>query len=167
TFADRHVLLLDVCFVLFLAVSLGDILDGYLARKYKEVTRFGRIADPFVDKVVVCGSFAFFLTIEPLDAFFPAWFVVVILAREFLVHGIRSSLEASGVEFGASVWGKAKTFVQNFTVGSGFVYTTHLQGRAWAEWILVISIVLTLAATVGSGLVYVAAGVKAYRRKKD
>src|SRR5687767_15276357 len=63
---NRDVQLLTVIFILNQVIAWTDLLDGYLARKYQEVTHFGRIADPLVDKILVVGSFIFFLAIDPL-----------------------------------------------------------------------------------------------------
>ena len=164
-FVSHRSLLLDLAFTLYVIISLGDILDGYLARKYKQVTLFGRIADPFVDKIAVCGSFVFFITIAPLSGIFRAWFVVVVLAREFLVQGIRSAAEASGIPFPATFWGKLKAFIQNVTVGTSLVYASHFVGVTWAEWLTIGLMWLTLAITVVSGAVYVAHARKLFHGK--
>src|SRR6185436_17276960 len=87
--AARDVQLLTIIFILNQIIAWSDLLDGYLARKYQEVTHFGRIADPLVDKILVVGSFIFFLVLDPLPQIFKAWFAVVVLGREFLVSGIR------------------------------------------------------------------------------
>ena len=147
--------LLSAAFVLFQIIAWSDLLDGYIARKYKHVTHFGRIADPLVDKILVCGSFIFFLTIDPLDKIFTAWFAVVVLGREFLVSGIRGAAEAAGIPFGANFWGKAKTFIQNVTVGWGLGFTAWLQDVRWMEIGLQVLVWVTLAATVVSGATYV------------
>ena len=159
-------LLLDIGFGLFLLVVFGDVLDGYLARKYGEVTHFGRIADPFVDKILVCGSFIFFLSIEPLRDVFHAWFVVVVLAREFLVQGIRSAAEASGIAFGATFWGKQKTFVQNVAVGTAICTASHLAEVEWALMLTKILMWLALVSTVVSGAVYVVSARGLFRGQK-
>src|ERR1043165_5422453 len=108
----RDVDLMTAAFVLNQIIAWSDLLDGYLARKYKEVTHFGRIADPLVDKILVVGSFIFFLVLDPLPKIFTAWFAVVVLGREFLVSGIRGAMEAAGIPFPASVWGKVKPAIQ-------------------------------------------------------
>ena len=145
---------LDIAFVLFLVVAFSDLLDGYLARKYKEVTHFGRIADPIVDKILVCGSLIFFLNIGPLERIFTAWFAVIVLAREFVVSGLQGAMEAAGIPFGATSWGKQKTLIQNITVGTGLCYAAHFVGVAWTEALTVALMWLTLASTVISGLTY-------------
>lgn len=152
---DRRNLLLDVSFGLFLLAAGSDWLDGYFARKYGEVTHFGRIADPFVDKIIVCGSFTYFLSLPPLPEIFRAWFVMAILAREFLVHGIRSVAEAQGIEFGANFLGKTKLVVQACTVGTGLWVASHLRGVPWTVFLAHLSMWVTLLVTVVSGAVYV------------
>ena len=162
----ENAILLDVAFGLFLVIALTDVLDGYLARKYGEVTHFGRIADPLVDKILVCGSFLFFLRIEPLPELFAAWFVVVILAREFLVSGIRAAAEATGIPFGATFWGKQKTLVQNVTVGTGLYYAAHLVDTRWAEILTTSLMWLALVSTVVSGGTYAMDARKVFRSKQ-
>jgi CDP-diacylglycerol--glycerol-3-phosphate 3-phosphatidyltransferase len=147
--------MLTVVFILNQIIAWSDLLDGYLARKYQEVTHFGRIADPLVDKILVCGSFIFFLKIEPLPGIFTAWFTVVILGREFLVSGIRGAMEAAGIPFPATFWGKAKTLIQNITVGSGLGYAAWLRDQRWCEVLTIALMWSTLVATVMSGVTYV------------
>ena len=154
--SQRHdARLLTAAFVLFQIAAWTDLLDGYLARKYQQVTHFGRIADPLVDKILVCGAFIFFLTIPPLDRIFSAWFAVVVLGREFLVSGIRGAMEAAGIPFPASVWGKIKTAIQNVTVGTGLGYAAWLPTSRWTEIITLGLMWATLVATVMSGVTYV------------
>lgn len=150
----RDVDLLTAAFVVFQITAWTDLLDGYLARKYGQVTHFGRIADPLVDKILVCGAFIFFLTIPPLNAIFTAWFAVVVLGREFLVSGVRGASEAAGIPFPANAWGKIKTFVQNLAVGWGVGHAAWLPDSGWSTRILTILMWGSLAATVISGATY-------------
>ena len=152
--ARRDPRILTAAFVLFQIAAWSDLLDGYLARKYQQVTHFGRIADPLVDKILVCGAFIFFLTLEPLNRIFFAWFVVVVLAREFLVSGIRGAAEAAGIPFPASVWGKIKTFIQNVTVGWGVGHAAWIPDSRGSTLVLTALMWGTLAATVISGATY-------------
>jgi CDP-diacylglycerol--glycerol-3-phosphate 3-phosphatidyltransferase len=151
----RDVELLSIIFVLNQVIAWTDLLDGYLARKYKEVTHFGRIADPLVDKILVVGSFIFFLVLDPLPQIFKAWFAVVVLGREFLVSGIRGAMEAAGIPFPASIWGKIKTAIQNLTVGFGLGYAAWLPTTRWTELVVLSLMWATLVATVMSGVTYV------------
>ena len=150
----RDVAGLTTAFVLFQIVAWTDLLDGYLARKYKQVTHFGRIADPLVDKIVVCGAFIFFMTLEPLNRIFAAWFSVVVLGREFLVSGIRGAAEAAGIPFPANAWGKIKTFVQNLTVGWGVGHVAWFPESEGSTTMLRVLMWASLAATVISGATY-------------
>jgi CDP-diacylglycerol--glycerol-3-phosphate 3-phosphatidyltransferase len=148
----------QAAFWLFIATALSDILDGYLARRGNHVTAFGRIADPFVDKVLVMGAMVF-LAVEPWSRhFFPAWIVVAILAREFLVTAIRGYVEKVGVEFPADWFGKGKMFLQCCAVGivlglAAFKFSAATEER----WAIVgeLCVIATLLATIGSGLSYV------------
>ncbi len=114
--------LLDVAAALFILAGLTDILDGHLARKYGQITSFGRVIDPFVDKILVIGAYAFlagddFVSGDGQNTSGVAvWMVVVILARELLVTSLRGVSEASGKAFGANVYGKAKMLLQVVTV---------------------------------------------------
>ena len=147
--------LLTVAFILNQIIAWSDLLDGYLARKYQEVTHFGRIADPLVDKILVCGSFIFFLTLDPLSRIFTPWFATVVLGREFLVSGIRGAMEAAGIPFPATFWGKAKTAIQNVAVGTGLGYAAWLPTTRWTELLTIVLMWATLVATVMSGVTYV------------
>ncbi len=151
-------LFMSLAFWIFIVTSLSDWLDGYLARSQNVVSAFGRIADPFVDKVLVLGSMIFLATMPWSREDFPAWIVVVILAREFLVTGIRGYIESVGKPFPADNFGKAKMVLQCFAIGFA------LGGRAfnWPEPIYdfirsgtSVVVWLTLIATVGSGVSYV------------
>ena len=152
--ADTNSLLHDAGFLCFLIAACTDVLDGYLARKYNLVTDFGRVTDPFVDKISVCGSFVFFVSFPSIRSVVPAWLVVAILAREFLVHGIRSLAESKGIPYAASFWGKQKMVLQCIAVSCVLCYHNHLNGVAWAEGLAAAVVWLTLLSTVVSGVVY-------------
>jgi CDP-diacylglycerol--glycerol-3-phosphate 3-phosphatidyltransferase len=84
-------------FVLFLIAAFTDFLDGYLARKWNLVTAFGRVADPFADKVLIAGSLHHAAAVSGRDHdVLTTWYVVIVIAREFLVTAIRGVVEASG-----------------------------------------------------------------------
>ncbi len=136
----------------FLLAWLTDWLDGYLARKKGLLTDFGRIADPFVDKIIVCGGFI--LLIQHSDDIIPSWMVVVIVAREFLVNSLRSYSESRGIEFGATIWGKAKMFVQSFTISLILVFFAHFRHLIAIKQGIVIMLWLTVIITLISGVKY-------------
>lgn len=114
--------------IMFIVAALTDVVDGHLARAWNATSKFGRVMDPFADKVLVLGAFILLagpdfssgrtVEINPLVARFhitgvEPWMVVVILARELLVTSLRSMVESSGEPFGANIWGKLKMFVQS------------------------------------------------------
>ena len=149
---------MHIAFWLFLATSLSDILDGYLARKGNLITAFGRIADPFVDKVLVLGTMIFLLVLPWSREMFPAWVVVVIMAREFLVTGIRGYVESVGGQFPADWFGKLKMTFQCIAIGV-VLGLAAFPFPAWFEdpwWIFgEICVWITLVTSVGSGFSYV------------
>ncbi len=145
-----------VAFWLFVVTAATDFLDGWLARRDNQVTAFGRIADPFVDKVLILGAMIFLIAMP--ESLLPAWMVVVILAREFLVTGIRGYVESEGGEFPADGLGKIKMIVQCFAVGGLMWCEAYEWGDVWrGYWRLLVIVLIwaTLLATVGSGLSYV------------
>lgn len=113
--------LLNVCFWVFLVAAVSDVVDGLLARLTRSVTSFGRVLDPVVDKVMVCGAFVLFASRYFWDGTknltdVQPWMVLVILGRELLVSAVRTDAEAQGREFGASWMGKLKMTLQSGTV---------------------------------------------------
>lgn len=104
-------------FVLFLIAAFSDFLDGYLARRWNMVTAFGRIADPFADKVLIAGTLITLLQFDQATTVLTTWYVVIVVAREFLVTTIRSVVEASGQPFPADLLGKWKMVSQCWVVG--------------------------------------------------
>ncbi len=108
-FADREIL----GFIVFVIAALTDYLDGYFARKRKQVTTLGKLLDPIADKLLI--SAAFISLVELGIA--PAWMVVIIVGREFAVTGLRSIAAAEGFTIDASKLGKSKMASQVFCVG--------------------------------------------------
>lgn len=95
---------------LFIAACVTDYFDGYIARKYNLVTNFGKFMDPLADKLLVCAALICFLAEE--NPIMPAWIVIIIISREFIISGFRLIAAEKGVTIAASYWGKVKTFVQ-------------------------------------------------------
>ncbi|MGQ3685381.1 MAG: CDP-diacylglycerol--glycerol-3-phosphate 3-phosphatidyltransferase [Candidatus Loosdrechtia sp.] len=141
-----------VALISYLFAWFTDWLDGYLARKKGLLTDFGRIADPFVDKIIVCGGFI--LLIRHDGSMIPAWMVVAIVAREFLVNSIRSYSESKGIEFGATIWGKAKMFIQSFTISLILLYFAYLPHSVVMKQGIAVMLWITVAITLISGISY-------------
>ena len=93
---------------LFILASLTDMLDGKIARKYNLVTNFGKFMDPLADKLLVGAAMICLVELGKL----PAWIVIVIISREFIISGFRLIASDNGVVIAASYWGKFKTVFQ-------------------------------------------------------
>lgn len=98
--------------VIFIAASLTDLLDGKIARKYNLVTNFGKFMDPLADKLLVCSALICMIELGQL----PAWMVLIIISREFIISGFRLVASDNGVVIAASYWGKWKTTFQMISV---------------------------------------------------
>ena len=97
---------------IFIIASLTDMLDGKIARKYNLVTNFGKFMDPLADKLLVCSALICMIELGQL----PAWMVLIIIAREFIISGFRLVASDNGVVIAASYWGKWKTTFQMISV---------------------------------------------------
>jgi CDP-diacylglycerol--glycerol-3-phosphate 3-phosphatidyltransferase len=148
----------QVAFWLFLGIAATDYLDGYLARRGGHVTAFGRIADPFVDKVLVIGSMVYLAVHDWSRPWVPAWIVVVVVAREFLVTGIRGYVESQGLQFPADWFGKLKMIFQCIAV-SAVIGVFAFAWPGWTHDFIVrvghFFVWATLITTLGSGTSYV------------
>ena len=101
--ANRYISL-----ILFVAASITDWVDGYLARKNHLVTNFGKFMDPLADKLLVCSAMICMIELGRL----PAWFVIIIIGREFIISGFRLIAAENGIVIAANYWGKFKTVSQ-------------------------------------------------------
>ena len=155
---------IDIALAIFLVAVATDVVDGYLARRMGHMTTFGRIADPFVDKIIICGAMVYFIGGEFIHdgvnvTGWQTWMVVLILARELLVTGMRSFSESHGIPFAASLTGKAKMFLQCVAVTWSLLCVGHWAADAGAPaWLTVgrdISIWTATLFTGVSGLVYI------------
>ena len=97
---------------IFIVASFTDLLDGKIARKYNLVTNFGKFMDPLADKLLVCSALICLIQLEQL----PAWMVIIIISREFIISGFRLVASDNGVVISASYWGKFKTVFQMISV---------------------------------------------------
>ena len=101
--ANRYISL-----ALFVVASVTDWFDGYLARKNHLVTNFGKFMDPLADKLLVCSAMICMIELGRL----PAWFVIIIIGREFIISGFRLIAAENGIVIAANYWGKFKTVSQ-------------------------------------------------------
>lgn len=102
----------EIAAVIFIVASLTDLLDGKIARKHNLVTNFGKFMDPLADKLLVCSALIAFIQLEYL----PAWIVIIIISREFIISGFRLVASDNGVVIAASHIAKYKTTFQMILV---------------------------------------------------
>lgn len=158
---------------LFTIAALTDALDGFLARRWKVVSRFGRVMDPFADKLLVLGAFVllagprFSISGEQVTGVAP-WMAVAILARELLVTSLRGVLESSGVDFSATASGKIKMFAQSCAVPGILLliaFNAPAEVGAWRSINLAIAWAVVII-TAWSGLPYITRAIHAFRENK-
>jgi CDP-diacylglycerol--glycerol-3-phosphate 3-phosphatidyltransferase len=180
--------LLNVALFIYIVALVTDFLDGYLARKWHVEGAFGRIVDPFVDKILVLGTFIFFagknfiipdpefpsshhLVVKTITGVAPG-IVVILLARELLVTSLRGAAEESGENFAAAFAGKFKMGFQSGTIMAILLYVNyHEKLREWdieryARWVRDFGIYATVAITLFSGIQYIQKAVTLYRAQK-
>ncbi len=138
-----------VAFILFVAASFTDMLDGKIARKYNLITNFGKFMDPLADKLLVCSAMICLVALKRI----PAWIVIVIIAREFIISGFRLVASDQGIVIAANYWGKFKTVAQMIMTG---LLILHLGDKYHLFKILeTVFIYLALVLTVISLIDYV------------
>lgn len=146
--------------VVFIVAALTDFLDGYLARKHGQVTVLGRILDPFVDKIIICGSFIFLLAWPSSGV--TAWVTFAIVAREMFITQLRAFLEQRGTDFSAKWSGKIKMGFQCVAVPLCLLSLSPEFMTLWTKWstqsmflrLRDLTIWATVAITVYSGVEY-------------
>jgi len=179
--------------IIFIIAAVTDYLDGYLARKWKVESQFGRIMDPFCDKVLILGAFIYLAGprfVDPIALAEPQefafhilkgnmvsgiypWMVALILARELLVTGIRGELEAQGVKFGANIWGKAKMVLQAIVVPIVLVLIviiSHTQDKDTRTALAItrnVLVYITVLVSVWSGMPYITQAMRQMREMKN
>jgi CDP-diacylglycerol--glycerol-3-phosphate 3-phosphatidyltransferase len=158
--------------VVFVLAASTDWIDGWYARKYQQVTKLGRIFDPFVDKIIICGTFIF-LAAEKGSGILP-WMAVVVMGREMLVTALRGFIEQQGGDFSAQMSGKLKMVFQCVAAVASLVALRHYQLAGsregalpdWLYWTLQVSVWLAVISTVWSGLEYIVAAARILGRGK-
>ena len=140
-----------IALVLFCVASLTDMLDGKIARARNLVTNFGKFMDPLADKLLVCSAMICMIPLGKLQA----WFVIIIIAREFIISGFRLVAADNGIVIAASYWGKFKTVSQMFMI---IVLIADLGGAF--DIVGTVLIWLSLILTVVSLIDYIAKNVQ-------
>ncbi len=180
-YPDQGILYGNIAIALFVLAATTDFIDGYLARKWSVVSMFGRLMDPFCDKVLVLGAFVYLAGtrfsveswVESNKLFTMAsgvypWMVVAIIARELLVTSIRDVLESMGHSGGAKWAGKVKMILQSIAVPIVLLLVVNFSPDKNSGVMLAINILvwLMLVVTLWSGLPYVT-GLMVVMRKQS
>ncbi len=139
-----------LAFIIFVVASLTDFIDGYIARRDHLITDFGKFMDPLADKLLTASALVCLTSI----GFVPAWVVVIILAREFAITGLRTLAASNGVVMAAGIWGKAKTMSQMIAITLLLLYLIPQMRFGWL-WITgQVMVYVATALTLWSGIDY-------------
>ena len=143
-----------LAFAVFLAASLTDAVDGYIARKNNLITNFGKLMDPLADKVLTIAAFIVFVDVGIVAA----WMVIVILAREFVITGLRGVAASEGVVIPAGMSGKLKTVFQMLAICL-ILFSLVLNGELFGFWLFIsissmVCLWIAVVLTIYSGIEY-------------
>ena len=131
-----------IALALFIIASLTDLLDGKIARKYNLVTNFGKFMDPLADKLLVCAALICLIELQRI----PAWMVIIIISREFIISGFRLVAADNRVVIAANYWGKFKTTFQMIMV---CLMIANIEALAFLTQIITwIAVLLTVVSLV-------------------
>jgi CDP-diacylglycerol---glycerol-3-phosphate 3-phosphatidyltransferase len=150
--------------IIFIGGGISDFLDGYIARRDKLITNFGILMDPLADKIMVCSAFIAFVGLKLM----PAWMVVIIVARELAITGLRLLAVSKHVVLAAEGYGKHKTISQivaiiSILVGASYhewgtlgprIFEFHVFGVPWLTWFTPLTIWIAVGLTFVSGWLY-------------
>ncbi len=130
--------------LIFWAAAATDLLDGYLARRWKQVTTIGTLLDPIADKMLVSAALIALVQVRVV----PGWLVVLLVGREFAVSGLRSIAAAEGYTISASELGKTKTLSQVIAISLLLIGIHRPQVRVWASYSLYLVVLFSLWSAV-------------------
>ena len=133
-----------IAVAIFIIASFTDFLDGYLARRDNLVTNFGKFMDPLADKLLVCTALICLVETDQL----PAWVVIIIIAREFIISGFRLIASDNGIVIAASYWGKFKTVSQMLMVIVLILNIDHIVFSVLGTVLMWIAVALTVISLV-------------------
>lgn len=150
-----------VAMVVFLIAASTDWIDGYWARKYGQVTKLGRIFDPFVDKIIICGTFIALVAVP--ESGVASWMATIVVGRELLVTSLRGMIEGSGGDFSASQLGKWKMVLQCAAVVAILICLMIAEPQTWLVVTTQVILWSAIFLTVYSGYDYAVAAAKVMR----
>lgn len=133
-----------IALVIFIVASLTDTLDGMIARKYNLITDFGKFMDPLADKLLVCSAMICLIETGQI----PAWVVIVIVAREFVISGFRLIAADNGIVIAASMWGKVKTVSQMVMIIVLLLNIDNMFFYVLGQMLIYLSLMLTVISLI-------------------
>ncbi len=139
--------------ICFLIAASTDWMDGWWARRFQQVTKLGRILDPFVDKIIISGAMIALCAV-PNSPIVP-WMATLVVGRELLVTSLRGLIEGQGGDFSAKQLGKWKMVAQCGAVVSVLIELQYATAPAWLHWASIGLVWLAILLTILSGLEYV------------
>jgi CDP-diacylglycerol--glycerol-3-phosphate 3-phosphatidyltransferase len=139
--------------ICFIVAASTDWIDGWWARRYNQVTKLGRILDPFVDKIIICGAMVALAGFP--DSPLRPWMATLVVGRELLVTSLRGMVEGQGGDFSAKQLGKWKMLLQCVAVVAVMLLLHWKSVSSGYYWFTIVSIYSAMALTVISGLEYV------------
>ncbi len=151
--------------IVFVIAASTDWMDGYWARKYGQVTKLGRIFDPFVDKIIICGSFIALVEVGGSNV--ASWMATAVVARELLVTSLRGMVEGSGGDFSASQLGKWKMVLQCVAIVAILLSLMYAGQIAWLATTAHALLWAAIAITIYSGYDYVIRAARVLRDVPD
>lgn len=151
-----------ILLVIFIVCAISDFLDGYIARKQKIVTTFGKFADPLADKLIVLALFV--ILIEQNNAL-RGWMVTLIFAREFIVTGFRVIAASKNINIAAGILGKIKTNLQFFSVIILLLFGT--MDNNIIQIVIMVALYATILMTIISGTEYIIKNKKVFTSEKE
>ncbi len=160
-----------IALVIFVFAALTDLYDGYLARRFGQVTKMGQFLDPLADKMIVSAALISFIRFEELSIY--VWIVIVIIAREFIINDLRDFAITNNVIIAVTKAGKLKTIIQMVSIIvilSLIVIRSIINGAGWFDLLLretvFWTVILVMFATVITGLDYLIRGTKELLKKR-
>lgn len=144
--------------IIFLIAASTDFVDGWWARRYGQVTKLGRVLDPFVDKIIITAAMVALVGVP--GSKMPAWMVTVTVGRELLITSIRAMVEGKGGDFSARWLGKWKMLFQCAAIVSSLLLLIYGKTQLWLGTATTLLLWLAVVSTVASGFDYVAKAVQ-------
>lgn len=139
--------------IIFIIAASTDFVDGWWARRYGQVTKLGRVLDPFVDKIIITAALV--ALVGAIGSKVPSWMVTVIIGRELLITSLRAMVEGKGGDFSARWLGKWKMLFQCAAIVSSLLLLLYGTTQTWLSIATTILLWVAVISTVASGFDYV------------